>query len=162
MKKALSLALALVMMLSLAPMTAWAASSSMTNALMADGDTNMVNYDGENPYVYTWTPETNGEYTFSFEGNDWVCDITGMTPGSYNSVQNDNVFSHEFYAGVEYQIAIANTSYTQGIINFTLVEGGVAGPTVGGADFYGAAAVTETMEGKIAVTGMESTGYFFI
>jgi len=133
MKKALSLALALVMMLSLAPVTTQASMSMTGDVLDVEGGTNTVWFDGEEKYAYTWTPEIGGIYTFTFNETDWVCSILGPSTADYGSFNNNTgVFTHEFTAGIEYTIEVLNTSWSQDDINFTVVQGEVEQPAVTG------------------------------
>ena len=170
MKKAFSLMLTLVMVLALTPMTT-KASLSMTGELDTTGSQNTVYYDGENNYEYTWTPEESGTYTFTFLETDWVCVVSHVdaetTNPIYDAEQHNynnttGSFTVDVTAGVEYTVAVGNTSWTANDeINFTVQAGGSSGSTVQGSgtanDPY---IVTNTMNAE--GLGYGSTAYYAI
>lgn len=170
MKKAFSLMLTLVMVLALTPMTT-KASLSMTGELDTTGSQNTVYYDGENNYEYTWTPEESGTYTFTFLETDWVCVVSHVDAETTNPIydaeqhnynNSTGSFTVDVTAGVEYTVAVGNTSWTANDeINFTVQAGGSSGSTVQGSgtenDPY---IVTNTMNAE--GLGYGSTAYYAI
>lgn len=86
MKKALSLALALVMMLTLAPMTAMAATGDMdTPATLPSVNGSTISTtlnDTYTSYYYEWKATANGVLTLEFGSEAaWVCEIINTTSG---------------------------------------------------------------------------------
>ena len=145
MKKALSLVLALVMVLTLAPMTAKAAD------FVVNG-TNTVAYDGNDPTEITWTATDNGVLTISFaeDVTSWQAVIYPTAEGYWSS----SLVEASTYTGskvaqigvtkdVEYTIAIANTDYEAKNMVFTsLFE---AGRVMPGAAASAAIDITSTL-----------------
>ena len=132
--------LALVMMFSLAPMTAKAATDA--GDLHLDGSTvntvtytESINWVSDNRYYYTWTPGANGNLNITATTGDlWIqCLDANYQGGELQEPAIGVESSIQVTAGNTYTIWVMTWSETAGTVGFTAEFEEVTGPQITGS-----------------------------
>lgn len=165
MKKALSLALAVVMMLTLAPMTAKAADGDL-----AMNSPKSFTFDGLNDIKYTYAAEETGKLKIEWGSFDWQCQIwEGTTIGlggnqvangyGADKTDNTNFIEAPVEAGKSYTVVIRLSEAGNGMYMATF-SAGQNGPAIeGDGSYYAPYDVTNAMDALPQVGHMQTVYY---